>query len=81
MLSSPKTLNCDFCCSKSLVLAGEDIKEQPDEAIVDNETFEFSSQEYQFPWIKNLFSNDQICIYCSTPLNGKINAEDVYALK
>lgn len=81
LLSSPKTLNCDFCCSKSLVLAGEDIKEQPDEAIVDNETFEFSSQEYQFPWIKNLFSNDQICIYCSTPLNGKINAEDVYALK
>ncbi|KAN0034133.1 hypothetical protein ACTFIV_000619 [Dictyostelium citrinum] len=81
LLSSPKTLNCDFCCSKSLVLAGEDIKEQPDDDIVDNETFDLSSQEYQFPWIRNLFSNDQICIYCSTPLNGKINAEDVYTLK
>ncbi|KAN0043186.1 hypothetical protein ACTA71_010826 [Dictyostelium dimigraforme] len=81
LLSSPKTLNCDFCGSKSLVLVGEDTKEQPDDEVVDNETFDLSSQEYQFPWIKNLFSNDQICIYCSTPLNGKINPEDVYTLK
>ncbi|EGC29381.1 hypothetical protein DICPUDRAFT_42928, partial [Dictyostelium purpureum] len=78
LINTPKTLNCDYCYSRSLVFSNEEPVENPTKKVLDQAIFETSSMRYEFSWVK---SHDSACVYCRTPLNGLLTNDRVINYK